>query len=85
MASPDLLSKILEAYYEAEFADPPEQASKTAALEALIDQAIAGTAYSRRGFVELMASRYKNHRRARKKREGIPPRLIDGEPPPVSN
>jgi hypothetical protein len=45
--SPDLFQKILEAYYEAEFADPADQGTRTARLEALIDQAIADTAYSR--------------------------------------
>ena len=45
MASSDLFPKILDAYYEAEFAEPHEQAAKTAALEVLIDKAIEGTTY----------------------------------------
>ena len=85
MASPDLFPKILDAYYEAEFADPPDQAAKTAILEALIDQAIEGTTYSRAWFVELMGERYRKYRIARKKKEGIPPKIIEGTPPPISN
>jgi hypothetical protein len=83
--SPDLLQKILEAYYEAEFADPPDQTAKTIYLEALIDQAIDGTAYSRTWFVELMGGRYRQYRTARKKREGIASKFIEGTDPEVKN
>ena len=84
MASAELFAKILDAYYEAEFADPPDQAAKTAVLEALLDQAIVGTPYSRSWLVEIMGGRYKDYRRNRKKREGIPSRLVEGQAPDVS-
>jgi hypothetical protein len=83
--SPDLFAKILDAYYEAEFADPPNQAAKTAVLESLIDQAIEGTAYSRSWFVELMGARYRDYRNKRKKREGIPSKLIEGTAPEIKD
>jgi hypothetical protein len=83
--SPDLFQKILDAYYEAEFADPSEQAARTAKLEALIDQAIAGTPYSRTWFVEIMGPRYRDYRIKRKKREGIPQKFIEGQPPKVKD
>ena len=83
MKSPELLRQILEAYYEAEFANPSEQAQKTRFLESLIDQAIEGTPYSRLGFIEIIAGRYKEYRRARKKQEGIPKNLLEGEQPPL--
>ncbi len=85
VASPDLFPKILDAYYEAEFAEPSDQAAKTAILESLIDQAIEGTAYSRTWFVELMAKRYKEYRNKRKKKEGIPSKLIEGSPPEIKD
>jgi hypothetical protein len=83
--APDLFQKILDAYYEAEFADPPNQAAKTLFLEALIDEAIAGTPYSRSWFVEAMGRNYREYRHKRKKKEGIPRKLIEGQAPDVSN
>jgi hypothetical protein len=83
--SPELFQKILDAYYEAEFADPQNQAAKTAILESLIDQAIEGTGYSRSWFVELMGVRYRDYRKKRKKREGIPPKLFEGTPPEIKD
>ena len=84
MSSPELFQKILDAYYEAEFAEPSQQAAKTAALEALLDQAIAGTLYSRQWLVEAMRDRYKDYSRKRSKREGVPRNIIEGNPPPIS-
>jgi hypothetical protein len=85
VASAELFQKILEAYYEAEFAEPSQQAARTAALEALLDQAIEGTQYSRSWLIETMGERYKAYRRARRKREGIPSKLIEGTPPDVAS
>ena len=84
MSSPELFQRILDAYYEAEFAEPSEQAVKTAALEALLDQAIAGTPYSRLWLVEAMRERYKDYSRKRRKREGIPRKIVEGNPPNIS-
>jgi hypothetical protein len=83
--SPELFQQILDAYYEAEFCNAGEQIERTEKLEALIDQAIAGTVYTRSWFVEIMGKRYKDYRKARKKREGIPPGIIEGTRPDISN
>ncbi len=73
--SPQLLRQILEARYTAENCSPGEQAEKTAAYEALLDEAIKGTTYTRLGLAEALRQRYIDHRKARRRQEGIPPRV----------
>ncbi len=84
MPSPELFQRILDAYYEAEFCDSGEQVTRTEKVEALIDEAIAGTNYTRSWFVEIMGDRYRAYRKARKKREGIPPGIAEGQKPDIS-
>jgi hypothetical protein len=87
MADPALIQKILDAQYEADYCPPQEQAARVATYEALLDQAIEGLPYSRQILVEALKERYKDYRRARRSKDGIPPRvenqLTEGDAPPT--
>jgi len=69
------LNQILEAWYEADTCSPAEQAAKTEILNGLLDLAIQGTPYSRMMLIESLKGPYKEHRRARRRQDGIPPQV----------
>ena len=75
MATKKQLNEILEAWYEADTCPPEHQASKTDALNGLLDLVVHGTNYSRMILIESLKDRYKEHRRARRKQDGIPPKV----------
>ena len=79
------IEQILSAQYEADYCAPNEQAAKAKIYTDLLDQAIEGKALSRLMLVEALKDRYKEYRRARRKADGIPPRvenqLTEGESP----
>lgn len=75
MATRKQLNQILEAWYEVDTCPPEEQAAKTQILNGLLDLVIHGTNYSRMILVESLKDLYKDHRRARRKQDGIPPKV----------
>ncbi len=82
------IDEILAAQYEADFCAPDQQAAKAKIYIDLLDQAIEGKPLSRLMLVEALKDRYKTYRRARRKQDGIPPRvenqLTEGAPPGTS-
>lgn len=83
MASVELLQKILDAYYEAEFSEPCDQEAKTNALDSLLEEATKDSPHSKLGLVEAIGERYREYKRKRKRQEGIPTQVVEGKMPDI--
>ena len=64
MARHELLEAILQAQFELENAEPKDLPACLERLNALLDQAIAGTHLTRRELLSALRDRYKEYKRA---------------------
>ena len=64
MARHEQLEAILRAQYELEYAEPQDWVSRLELLNALLDDAIAGTSLTRRELLSVLRDRYKEYKRA---------------------
>ena len=64
MARHEQLEAILRAQYELEYAEPQDWVRCLGLLNALLDEAIAGTSLTRRELLSVLRDRYKEYKRA---------------------
>jgi hypothetical protein len=64
VARSELLEAILRAQYELEYAEPKDLPGRFEQLNALLDQAIAGTHLTQRELLSVLRDRYKEYKRA---------------------
>ena len=64
MARSEPLEAILRAQYELEYAGPEDLPRGLERLNALLDEAIAGTSLTRRELLSVLRDRYKEYKRA---------------------
>lgn len=64
MARAEQLEAILRAQYELEYAEPEDLVRCLARLNALLDEAIAGTHLTRRELLSTLRDRYRDYKRA---------------------
>lgn len=64
MARSEQLEAILRAQYELEYAEPEDLSRCLERLNALLDEAIAGTSLTRRELLSVLRDRYHEYKRA---------------------
>ena len=69
MARCEPLEAILRAQYELEYAEPEDLAGCLERLNALVDEAIAGTSLTRRELLSVLRDRYHEYKRAQLRAE----------------
>lgn len=69
MARSEQLEAILRAQYELEYAEPEDLPRCLERLNALLDEAMAGTHVTRRELLSVLRDRYKEYKRAQLRAE----------------